>query len=243
MRNIFLAIFIALIPAAGLAAESPAIKIDPVKVDLDDKPSLQRGARIFVNSCLSCHSAAYMRYDRMGRDLGISDALVKDNLMFATDKVVNLMTVTMPRKAAKEWFGVTPPDLTVIARFRGPQWFYNFMRSFFRDRENDSGWNNLYFPKVAMPNVLYGWQGVQRAVFETREDGTKEFQRFELERAGTMTPTEFDQAMQDLTNFMVYMGEPARLVRGRIGVYVLLFLAVFLVFAYLLKRNYWKDVH
>jgi len=225
-----------------LAAET-TIKLDPVEVDLKDKSSLRRGARIFVNYCLSCHSAAYMRYDRMGRDLGISEELVKENLMFATDKVGNLMTVTMPRKAAKDWFGVTPPDLTVIARSRGPQWFYNFVRSFYRDRENESGWNNLYFPEVAMPNVLYGMQGVQRAVFEPKEDGTKEFQGFEVERPGAMTPKEFDQAMRDLTNFMVYLGEPARLVRGRIGVYVLIFLAVFFVFAYLLKRNYWKDIH
>ena len=242
MRDIYLAICIAFIPAAALAAES-TIKLDPVEVDLKDKSSLRRGARIFVNYCLSCHSAAYMRYDRMGRDLGISEELVKENLMFATDKVGNLMTVTMPRKAAKDWFGVTPPDLTVIARSRGPQWFYNFVRSFYRDRENESGWNNLYFPEVAMPNVLYGMQGVQRAVFEPKEDGTKEFQGFEVERPGAMTPKEFDQAMRDLTNFMVYLGEPARLVRGRIGVYVLIFLAVFFVFAYLLKRNYWKDIH
>ncbi|MFB3089492.1 MAG: cytochrome c1 [Acidiferrobacterales bacterium] len=242
MRNIYLAICIAFIPAAALAAES-TIKFDPVEVDLKDKPSLRRGARIFVNYCLSCHSAAYMRYDRMGRDLGISEELVEENLMFATDKVGNLMTVTMPRADAETWFGVAPPDLTLVTRSRGPQWFYNYMRSFYRDPKTVSGWNNLHFPDVAMPNVLYGMQGVQRAVFEPKEDGTKEFQGFEVERPGAMTPNEFDQAMRDLTNFMVYLGEPARLVRGRIGVYVLIFLAVFFVFAYLLKRNYWKDIH
>ncbi|MFQ6021675.1 MAG: cytochrome c1 [Acidiferrobacterales bacterium] len=225
-----------------LAAEVPALH-DPVDINLSDKPSLQRGARIFINYCLSCHSAAYMRYNRMGKDLNISDELVEENLLFATDKIGNLMKAAMPAEDAKKAFGTAPPDLTVVSRSRGPGWFYNYMRGFYRDDTSFTGWNNIVFPDAAMPHVLYEWQGEQRAVFEDKEDGSKEFRRLELERAGSMSIEEFDNSMRDLTNFMVYLGEPAKLVRYRIGVYVLIFLAVFLVFIYLLKREYWKDVH
>lgn len=234
-------------------------KLDPVKIDLNDKLSLQRGARIFVNYCLSCHSAAYMRYHRMGHDLGISDELVKENLLFAADKVGDLMKAVMPREDAKLWFGTAPPDLTLIARSRGPEWIYTYMRSFYRDDKSPSGWNNIVFDNVAMPHVLYEWQGQQRAVFQTIKrkvvtkgpDGKKVeklveekvFDRLELVKPGTMPPAQYDAAMRDLTNFFVYLGEPAKLVRYDIGIYVLLFLAVFAVVAYLLKKEYWKDVH
>lgn len=260
MRILSLFLLLAL-PLGAWAAEGMSCgqkECDLVKIDLSDKPSLQRGARIFVNYCLSCHSASYMRYNRMGRDLGISDELVKQNLLFAADKVGDLMKAVMRAKDAKDWFGTAPPDLTLVARSRGPEWIYNYLRGFYRDESALSGWNNIVFPHVAMPDVLYEWQGEQRAIFKTVEqkmsvehDGkpteeiikTRVFDRFEIAKPGSMTPEQYDSAMRDLTNFLVYLGEPAKLVRYRVGVYVLLFLAVFLVLAYLLKKEYWKDIH
>ncbi|MDO8706251.1 MAG: cytochrome c1 [Sulfuricaulis sp.] len=243
MKKLLTLLFLASLPALTLASGGEGIKLDSVNIDLGDKVSLQRGARIFVNYCLSCHSASYMRYNRMGHDLGISEELVKENLLFAADKVGDLMKAVMPKEDAKLWFGVAPPDLSLVTRARKPEWFYTYMRSFYRDTKSPSGWNNTVFPHVAMPHVLYEWQGDQRAVFKKDAHGVEVFEGFELERPGTMSKEKYDEAMRDLTNFMVYLGEPAKLVRYRIGIYVLIFLAVFLVFAYLLKKEYWKDVH
>ena len=243
MKKLLILLVLAVLPAAALASPEHGIKLDPVNIDLSDTASLQRGARIFVNYCLSCHSASYMRYNRMGHDLGISDELVKENLLFAADKVGDLMRAVMPKDDAKLWFGVAPPDLSLIARSRKPAWVYTYLRSFYRDPESHSGWNNIVFPHVAMPHVLYEWQGDQRAIFKKDAHGVEIFEGFELERPGSMSAKEYDGAMRDLTNFLVYLGEPAKLVRYQIGLYVLIFLAVFLVFAYLLKKEYWKDVH
>lgn len=243
--------------AGGGNKSCGAVECDPVKIDLNDKASLQNGARIFVNYCLSCHSASYMRYNRMGQDLGISEELVEENLLFAADKVGDLMKAVMPREDAKDWFGVAPPDLTLATRAHEPEWVYTYLRSFYLDPKSPSGWNNMVFENVAMPHVLYEWQGAQRPVYNTvkktvtvEQNGKKVekvvethvFEKLALERPGTMKPADFDKAMRDLTNFMVYLGEPAKLVRYRIGVYVLIFLAVFLVVAYRLKKEYWKDV-
>ena len=225
--------------ASGIVnAASEVGGLDRVHIDLGDEASLQRGARTFVNYCLSCHSAAYMRYNRLGRDLGMSDAVVKTNLMFASEKVGDLMTVTMTPEHAKAWFGVTPPDLTVIARSRGPDWLYTYLRSFYADDETETGWNNKVFPAVAMPHVLYEWQGTQRAVLENHE-----IAGFEIQKPGTMSALEFDNAMRDLTNFLVYLGEPAKMYRGKIGLWVLLFLGVLGVLTYMLNKEYWKDLH
>ncbi len=258
MKRILILLLLAVAPAVFASEKCGEVKCDSVKIDLGDRTSLQNGARIFVNYCLSCHSASYMRYNRMGQDLGISEELVKENLLFAADRVGDLMKTVMPKEDARDWFGTAPPDLSVIARSRGADWLYTYMRSFYREDKSPSGWNNTVFPHVAMPHVLYEWQGHQRVVtrvekqtHRVEEDGkmvekTVEkpvFDRFELERPGSMTPSEYDKAMRDLTNFMVYLGEPARLHRYTIGVYVLIFLAIFLVIAYLLKKEYWKDVH
>lgn len=258
MKKALLILLCAALPGVASAAGGGHAKLDTVKVDLSDKASLQRGARVFVNYCLSCHSASYMRYNRMGEDLGISDELVKGNLMFAADKTGELMKAAMPVEDAKKWFGTAPPDLSLVARSRGPNWFYTYMRSFYRDDKSSTGWNNTVFPSVAMPHVLQDWQGTQRAVYRTEKheaesvkDGKKVkkvteeqvFDHFEIEKPGSMTGPQFDESMRDLTNFMVYVGEPAKLVRYRIGVMVLVFLAIFLVVAYLLKKEYWKDVH
>lgn len=254
-RLVFALLACVALPAFGAAGNAP---LDPVHIDLDDRASLQRGARIFVNYCLSCHSAAYMRYNRMGQDLGISEELIEENLLFAADKIGDLMKAAMPPEDAKDWFRVAPPDLTLIARVRKPEWIYTYLRSFYHDKKSPSGWNNTVFVNVAMPHVLYEWQGHQRAVFDSveseftvdQEDGTqvtktfqtKVFSRFKLERPGTMTEAQYNGAMRDLTNFLVYLAEPVKLVRYRIGVYVLIFLVVFLIFAYLLKKEYWRDI-
>ncbi len=257
-RLIVTLIFLAGVPVAAFAAGENGVGLDHVNIDLSDKPSLQRGARIFVNYCLSCHSAGYMRYNRMGHDLGISDELVKENLLFAADKVGDLMKAVMPAADAKDWFGVAPPDLTLEARYRGADWVYTYLRSFYRDDKSPSGWNNIVFPHVAMPHVLYEWQGDQRAVFKmakskeiVHEKGkevektieTPVFDHFEMKKPGSMSSQQFDTAMRDLTNFMVYLAEPAKLVRYRLGIFVLIFIAVFWIFAYLLKKEYWKDIH
>ena len=258
MKTLALILFLLSLPGYAQASGGESVKLDPVNIDLNDKDSLQRGARIFVNFCLSCHSASYMRYNRMGQDLGISEELIKENLLFAADKVGDLMKAVMPKDDAKLWFGVVPPDLSLITRSRTPEWVYTYLRSFYRDNKSPSGWNNVVFPNVAMPHVLYEWQGDQRAVYNTvkrkshvvidgnkieKEIETEVFDRLELEKPGSMTAKEYDKAMLNLTHFLVYLGEPAKLVRYRIGIYVLIFLVVFLVFAYLLKKEYWKDIH
>ena len=213
-----IAILLLVLPAPILASGGAGIKLDAVKIDLADQPSLQRGARIFVNYCLSCHSAGYVRYNRMGHDLGISDELVKDNLLFAADKVGDLMKAVMPAEDAKAAFNTVPPDLTLITRSRGPEWFYTYMRSFYQDDTSVSGWNNLAFPHVAMPHVLYSLQGYQRPVYRTEKHKTQGqengksvekitevqvFDHFELAKPGSMSAGDYDKAMRDLTNFMV----------------------------------------
>jgi ubiquinol-cytochrome c reductase cytochrome c1 subunit len=261
-KAILLALVLAL-PGAALAAGGHGAKLDAVNIDLNDRESLQRGARLFVNYCLSCHSASYMRYNRMGADLGIPEDKLVENMLFIPDakgdlKPGSLMKSNLSEEVAKAAFNSMPPDLSLIARSRGPEWFYTYMRSFYLDAKAPSGWNNVVFPGVSMPHVLGDLQGQQRAVYktvkhesETVKDGKKVketreekvFDRFELERAGSMTPEQYDSAMRDLTGFMVYLGEPAKLERYRLGVLVLVFLFIFLAVAWLLNREYWKDVH
>ena len=249
IKRLLLIIPFAWATATGFAAEEH-VPFDTPHVDLGDRASLQRGARIFVNFCLSCHSAAFMRYDRMGSDLGISDDLIRENLMFGDHKVGDLMRTTMPPDDARKWFGTAPPDLSLVARSRGPDWLYTYLRSFYVDEDSPSGWNNTVFPNVAMPHALYEWQGAQRAVysmhtetFDGEEVELKEFDRFELIKPGSMDAVEFDAAMRDLTNFLVYLAEPAKLVRYRIGFWVLLFVVFLGALSYLLKKEYWRGIH
>ena len=229
------------------------IKLDrlPADVNPNDPVSLQRGAQVYVNYCLGCHSAGYMRYNRL-QDLGLTEQQIRDNLIFTGAKVGELMKIAMDPKDAREWFGTPPPDLTVIARSRsssagsGADWLYSYLRGFYRDPSRPTGWNNTMFPNVAMPHVLYGLQGEQ--VLRTEErvlpGGKKEtVQKLVLEKPGSMKPTEYDRMVGDLVNFLVYVGEPFRQSRVELGIYVLMFLGVLLVFAYLLKKEYWKDVH
>jgi ubiquinol-cytochrome c reductase cytochrome c1 subunit len=238
---------------AALAAEGgPALDRFP-KDRVTDVAALQNGAKLFVNYCLNCHAAAYMRYNRM-RDIGLTEIQIKKNLLFASDKVGDLMTVALDAKSAKEWFGASPPDLSVIARSRagaggsGSDYLYTYMRSFYRDDTRPTGWNNRVFPNVGMPHVLWQLQGEQRAVIEEESDphnpGKTDyvFKGFELTKPGTLSKVDYDAAVADLVAYLQWMGEPAQNQRIRLGVWVLLFLAVFTLFAWRLNAAYWKDI-
>jgi ubiquinol-cytochrome c reductase cytochrome c1 subunit len=245
MKKRLLLLLLTVTPALVLAAEG-GVHLDKANIDPDNQQSLQRGARLFVNYCLSCHSADLMRYERMGKDLGIDEKLVAENLMFTGGKVGDLMTVATNPEDAKEWFGTVPPDLSVIARFRGVDWLYTYLRSFYLDPSRVTGVNNLVFPDVGMPDVLWELQGWQKPVITTVKDadGTeRKVIKLELVEPGKLSPKEFDRAVRDLVNFMAYMAEPAKHERQQVGVKVILFLLVFLVLAYLLKKEFWKDVH
>lgn len=246
MRKLALIFLVAMVPMASLASSGSGAELKPMEVRLNDTRSLQNGAKLFVNYCLSCHSAEFMRYSRMAEDLEMPVKLVEQNMIFSDAKIGDPMTATMPADKAAEWFGVAPPDLSLTGRLRGPDWLYNYLTNFYVDESTVSGWNNIVFENVAMPHVLTELQGRQRAVFRTEpsEDGKehKVFDHFEMETEGTMSVEEFDHAMRDLTNFLIYMGEPAKLDRIRYGMFVMLFLIVMFVFAYMLKHEYWKDV-
>lgn len=224
-----------LAPGLALAAGGGA-KLDRAPVDLNDKLSLQRGAQIFVNHCLNCHAAAVMRYSKL-MDIGLTEAQVRDNLMFATDKVGDTMTTTLDPKDGKAWFGVNPPDLSLTARSRGPDWLYTYLRGFYRDPATKSGWNNTVFPNVGMPHVLWEYQGDQ--LLQAADKGEA---KLVLAQPGRLPPAEYDRYVGDLVNYLVYMGEPARAKRVQIGIVVMFFLAAFFVIAVLLKKEYWKDV-
>jgi ubiquinol-cytochrome c reductase cytochrome c1 subunit len=220
-----------------------------------DQAALQHGAKLFVNYCLNCHSAAYMRYNRM-KEFGLTDDQIKKNLMFAAEKVGETMKVNLDPKQAKEWFGALPPDLSVIARSRagangsGADYLYTYMRSFYRDETKATGWNNLVFPSVGMPHVLWELQGTQRAVFAEEKDahdptGKKTvhvFKGFEMAAPGTMNKAEYDAAVADLVSFLQWMGEPTQDLRVRLGVAVIIFLLIFTVIAWRLNAAYWKDI-
>ena len=227
-------------------ASGASIKLDAAPVNLHDNESLQRGARTFVNYCLNCHAASYMRYSRM-QDIGLSEAQIKDNLLFAGEKPGELMKVAMRAKEAKDWFGATPPDLTVIARSRGSDWLYTYLRGFYRDFSTQTGWNNTVFDKVGMPHVLYDLQGEMVPVYRTEKDHEgKEHQvidRLEIAKPGKLSQAEYNAMVGDLVNYLTWMGEPAKSSRMNIGLGVLLFLAAFFVVAFYLKKEYWKDVH
>ena len=248
MKKILATMVASLVPLVALGAGDSA-HISHAEVDLDDRASLQRGARLFVNYCLSCHSASFMRYNRMGQDLGLTDQQVADNLMFTSDKVGDPMRVAMRTEDAVAWLDAVPPDLSVVSRSRGVDWVYSYLMSFYQDddKSRPTGVNNLVFPGTAMPHVLGELQGVQVPVYtevET-EDGNpeREIEGLELKEQGTMNPVEYKRAVSDLVNFLTYLGEPAQLHRYYIGTWVLLFLTGFFVLMYLLYKEYWKDVH
>lgn len=245
MRKSVLVLLAAVFPALAFAVVGQ-VPLDNANINPDDEQSLQRGARLFVNYCLSCHSAELMRYERIGKDLGIKEKLVSENLVFTGGKVSDLMMVATADADAIEWFGTVPPDLTVIARARGVDWLYTYMRTFYLDDTKITGVNNLVFPDVGMPHVLWELQGWQKPVIRTaKDDRNREVTTTELElvEPGLLTPEEYDRSMRDLVNFLDYMAEPVKHERKALGVKVIVFLLVFLVLAYLLKKDYWRDVH
>lgn len=222
-----------------LASASGAAHLDKAPVNLKDSASLQRGAKFFVANCLSCHSATYMRYNRL-KDLGMTEEEIKPMLPEGS-KLGSTMQANMDPSSAKLAFGVAPPDLSVIARARGKDWLYTYFRSFYLDSKRPSGANNAVFPSVGMPNIFIGMQGEQELHVENH-DG-HETNKLVLTKPGSMKPAEFDATVGDLTNFLVYMGDPSKLVRPRIGYIVLGFLLVLLMLTYALKKEMWKDVH
>ncbi|KXJ42424.1 MAG: cytochrome C [Cycloclasticus sp. Phe_18] len=242
-----LSIVLLVLLSSQLFAASGGIALESARIDLDNKASLQRGAKYFVNYCLSCHSAKQLRYSRMATDLEIPPELVELNLMFTGEKIFDGMTISMRPKDAEKWFGVNPPDLSLIARSRGSDWLYTYLKSFYVDETRPFGVDNALFPKVGMPNVLSDLQGLQKAVYKDveLEDGTvrRVIDHLEISEPGRMNEKEFDKAMNDLVNFMTYMGEPAKLERQRLGWKVLLFIFLMLVVFYFLKKEYWKDIH
>lgn len=246
MKNLIIALIIGFLPLSVNAAGG-GMKNMKVDIDLENKSSLQRGAKLFTNYCLSCHSADYMRYNRMAADLGLTDKQVEDNLMFASDKVGETMTVAMTKEDGKAWFGTKVPDLTVISRSRGSDWLYTYLMTFYIDESRPYGMNNQRFPAVGMPHVLWELEGLKKAVYETHKgQGGKEEKTivgFETVVPGKMTAVEYDSAMKDLVNFMTYMGEPVKLERQRWGILTMIFLALLFVVAYALKKEYWRDIH
>lgn len=236
MKKLLTALLFAPLLAFAAGAE---LHLDTAPDRSNDMAALQRGAKTFVNYCLNCHSASYMRYNRL-QDIGLTDAQVKDNLLFTAEKVGEPMRIAMQRADAKVWFGAAPPDLTVIARARasefgsGADWLYTYLRTFYRDEERPTGWNNVVFANVGMPHALWELQGDQIMGAD---------HKLSLVRPGKLSVAEYDQMVGDLVGFLKYMGEPMSEFRKRLGVLVLIGLAIIFVFAYALKREFWKDIH
>ncbi len=250
MKKLIFAVIMALGLAAGAHANEGGLAWDKAPNKTNELGSLQNGAKLFVNYCLNCHSAAYMRFNRL-KDIGLTEQQIKDNLLFTTDKVGETMKVAMDPKQAKDWFGANPPDLTVIARSRsgaggtGADYLYTYLRTYYRDEGKATGWNNLAYPNVAMPNVLWELQGQRKPVYEEREEhGHKVsvFKGWQQVVPGTLTPLQYDEAMGDLVSYLQWMGEPAQNSRVRIGVWVLLFLLLMTFAAWRLNASFWKDV-
>ncbi|MCK5894086.1 MAG: cytochrome c1 [Endozoicomonadaceae bacterium] len=248
MKTIFIT-WLFVLPMVAFAAGG--YPLDHIETNPNDKSSLQRGAQFYMNYCAGCHATQFQRYERVADDLDIPHDLMLDNLVFTDAKLGDLMKNSMVDREAKEWFGAAPPDLTLVARVRGVDWLYTYLRTFYLDSKRPWGVNNKVFPDVAMPHVLLELQG---ALMDTCEDdavGQIDTLTGDLlcglmpdpEYKGSMTPEEYDQAIYDLVNFLSYSSEPMQLERQRLGIYVLLFLLFFFVVAYLLKREYWKDIH
>jgi ubiquinol-cytochrome c reductase cytochrome c1 subunit len=245
MKRLIIASAFLLVPAFALAAGGESVQLEDANIDLADKESLQRGARTFVNHCMGCHSLQYMRYNRMGEDLGLDEVQVRQAFIFDSEtKPGDLMVSAMRPEDGEKWFGTAVPDLTLVTRWRDADWLYTYLKSFYVDESRPYGVNNAVFPDVGMPHVLAGLQGLQKAVYEEAEgEGHGPLKGFEPAQPGSMSADEYDGLVRDLTNFLTYAGEPMKLERQRLGVYVLIFLAVFFVLAYALKKEFWKDVH
>ena len=250
MKKILFALIASLAFAGSAFAAEGGIAWDKAPNTQNDLASLQNGAKLFVNYCLNCHSAAYMRYNRL-RDIGLTEQQIKDNLLFTSQKVGDTMEAAIDPKQAKDWFGAVPPDLTLVARSRaghggtGPDYLYTYLRTFYRDPTRPTGWNNLVFPNVGMPHVLWQLQGEREPQFEEREmHGEKEkvFTGWKQLTPGTMGTAEYDRNVGDLVNYLQWMSEPAQNSRVRVGVGVMIFLLLFTLVTWRLNAAYWKDV-
>ncbi|RMH88668.1 cytochrome c1 [Lysobacter pythonis] len=231
--------------AGGARAADEGVQLQPSGIDLTDRASLQRGAKYYMSYCSGCHSLKYQRYSRIGEDLGLSEDEVKNNLMFNQDtQIGDTIRTGMDPKLGEQFFGKAPPDLSVISRVRQPDWVYSYLKSFYLDDSRPLGWNNTVFPNASMPNPLWELQGLQHPEYGMAEDsGERPVTGMVVTQPGKLKPAEFDQVARDITAFLAYTGEPAGLKRQSLGVWVLIFLALFTFMAWLLKREYWKDVH
>lgn len=249
MKMINITFLIGLLLSTTLFAEEHAVKLEKANIDPTDVVSLQMGAKTFMNYCAGCHSLQYVRYNALGKGIGIVDEkgnlledAIKENLIFGNGKITDTIARRMPAASAESWFGIVPPDLSLSARVRSINWLYTYLKSFYRDNSKPWGVNNLVYPDVAMPHVLVNLQGVQVPVYKKGSDN-KIIESLILEKPGTQSAAEYDQTIKHLVNFLGYVAEPIQQERKRLGVWVLLFLGVFFVFATLLKKEYWKDIH
>ncbi|QIR13621.1 cytochrome c1 [Shewanella aestuarii] len=244
MKKLLIAL-VTLVPALAMAAGGNNVQLEKANVDLTDNASLERGLDIFQHYCSGCHSTQYQRYERVATDLGISIDDMRSKYMFTDAKVGDLMHSAIPSADAAKWFGAVPPDLTLVARVRGQDWLYSYLKGFYADESRPFGVNNTVFPLVGMPHALQDLQGLASVV--TDADGKVTIVKDEngqiITTGGSMTAEEYDQAVLDLTNFLVYSGDPVKLEREALGWWVLGFLFFFFIIAYLLKKEYWKDVH
>ncbi|NII11470.1 cytochrome c1 [Oleiagrimonas sp. C23AA] len=229
-------------PLAAWASEGGGLMT--AQVNVRDTASVQRGARLFFNYCVGCHSLHYMRYARIGKDLGLTEKQVMDNLNFTGAKFGDTVQSSMPSADAQKWFGKAPPDLSLEVRAKGEDWVYSYLNSFYLDPSRPVGWNNTVFPNASMPNVLWELQGIQVPVLGHEKGEDKPVvERLRMDKAGQMSPAQYHAATRDLTAFLTYVSEPAALKRHSLGVWVILYLALFTFLAFMLKREYWKDVH
>jgi ubiquinol-cytochrome c reductase cytochrome c1 subunit len=246
MLKAYVLITIGVLCAASAIAEEGDSPVQAAGTDINNIESLQRGARNFMNYCSGCHSLKYVRYNRMAADLKIPESELTKNLMFTSDKPFDGVNSAMPADAT-DWFGKQPPDLSLMARERGVDYIYSFLKGFYVDKTRIWGVNNLVLPGAAMPDVLAELQGLQTPVFKNEPDAhgsaAMVLEKVEVMSAGAMKPEEYDQFVRDTANFLDYAGEPIKATRQSMGIFVMLFLLVFFVFAYLLKKEYWKDVH
>ena len=240
--RLFVASLLLATPLLGFASEGAEMK--SAQIDLGDKASLQRGAGLYMSYCSGCHSLKYLRYSRMASDLGLTEQEVMDNLNFTGGKIGDQVHVALTEAEAKQFFGKMPPDLSLIARVRGSDWIYTYLKSFYLDESRPMGWNNKLFPNASMPNPLWELQGLQQPVYGKKtETGEMPVEGFTISQPGTQNAEQFDQTVRDITAFLQYAGEPAALKRQSIGVWVILFLAFFTFLAWMLKTEYWRDVH